>query len=89
MTLRCETDTPEMGDAVERAFREHDQGVHPAPRADFEHGQWFVTCPQCGACWSAGDMDPDGWDFEQLAQGDGYCGDAALDALRKLRRKKR
>jgi hypothetical protein len=42
--------------------------------ADFEHGQWWITDLDSGAQWSVVDAEGgnsiDGFDFEQVTQGD-------------------
>ena len=44
-------------------------------RADFEHGQWWVTNRTTGAQWSVVDAEgpgtANGFDFEQVTEGDG------------------
>lgn len=63
---------------------ELDGGIHGGVgsahlNAHFEHGQWRVECPQCGAQWSACDSDHPAFVFEQVSEGDGYCLDHAED----------
>lgn len=72
--LRCERDTPEMGDRVAEAF---DEGAHQNAKPVFEHGQWWINCSTCGAQWSAADSNgkPE-FVFERISQGDGYCDEA-------------
>ena len=42
--------------------------------AHFEHGQWWITEPETGAAWSVVDAEGgtavDGFDFEQVAEGE-------------------
>jgi hypothetical protein len=42
--------------------------------ADFEHGQWWITNLRSGAQWSVvdaeGGLAVDGFDFEQVTEGD-------------------
>jgi hypothetical protein len=74
--LRTETNTPEMEARIDQVFL--DRGPAPCSRhgqLDFEHGQWWVTCSRCGAQWSVCDAEPGEFYFEQVTDGDGYCGD--------------
>jgi hypothetical protein len=74
--LLTETNTPEVEAAVlaaaELALR---NGLCGGFGADFEHGQWWVTCLECGRQWSVVDCDPGDFDFEEVSEGDGYCND--------------
>lgn len=68
--LLTETNTPEVEAevlAAAGALMPHDLG------ADFEHGQWWVTCLDCGRQWSVVDCTPGTLDFEEVTEGDGYC----------------
>lgn len=79
--LKCETNTPEVEAEVKAAFESYNEHelnqVHGRIQADFEHGQWFVTCVDCGAQWSVNDAEGpgsyDGFDFERITEGDYYC----------------
>jgi hypothetical protein len=80
--LKTETNTPEMESRILNAFNEwRPGGCHPVASADFEHGQWWVTCGECGAQFSVVDADGgaavDGFDFEQVTEGVGgyICAD--------------
>jgi hypothetical protein len=89
-SLKCETNTPEMGSRVRVAAKAHDalesHGFTAADDAafqvDFEHGQWWVTCLPCGAQWSVNDAEGsgtvDGFDFEEVSAGDGFCEGGSL-----------
>ena len=71
MTLKSETETPEMQERIAAAFR----AAFPARKryaVDFEHGQWWVTDLTSGRAWSVVDAVPgvDGFDFEEIAAGD-------------------
>ena len=70
--LKTETDTKEMALRVIRAAR---KALHRHKlRADFEHGQWWITHLPSGAAWSVCDAEGgpavDGFDFEQVSEGD-------------------
>lgn len=81
MTLKTETNTPEMEERVLDAANasalgdSHKHGLASA----FAHGQWWVTCVDCGAQWSVvdatGGNSVDGFDFERVTEGYGYCED--------------
>lgn len=75
--LKCETDTPAMQRKVTAAFRSWDGGRHQNLQTNFEHGQWFVTCLTCSRQWSVNDAEGgdsvDGFSFEEVSEGDGYC----------------
>jgi len=50
--------------------------------ADFEHGQWFVTCLSCGAQWSVNDAegrDGEYYQFDEVSSGDETCFDHTED----------
>lgn len=66
--LKCETNSPEIEKEICEQFQE-EMGQHKRVQADFEHGQWFVTCVDCGAQWSVNDSS-DGFDFEEITEGD-------------------
>jgi hypothetical protein len=87
----CTTNTQEARDIIlTHAQEDIDQNgeglsIHLRLEVDFEHGQNFVTCLDCGAQWSVHDVgdqdyDPDSgeeyqgtFDFEEVSQGDEYC----------------
>ncbi len=77
--LNTEKNTPEMEQRILAAANAHDETLyHSGPlTADFEHGQWWVSCLLCGAQWSACDAEGgpavDGFDFECVTQGDDSC----------------
>jgi len=75
--LNTETNTPAMEARILKALKK--KLVNPARtyvefRAFFEHGQWWVEHLPSGAQWSVCDATgpscPDGFDFEQVTQGD-------------------
>lgn len=76
--LNTETNTPAMEARVLEAFELSPYcGGGPfahTPCADFEHGQWWITCIGCGAQWSVCDAEGgpavDGFDFEQVTEGE-------------------
>lgn len=50
--------------------------LHPRLYTTFEHGQWWVTCLECGDLWSVVDcQDKQGiyLNFEIVSGGDSYC----------------
>lgn len=69
--LKTETNTPEMEERIKKAFQDSPLYTHGCDAA-FEHGQWWVTCWNCGAAWSVVDAEPgiDGFDFEEVSHGD-------------------
>lgn len=73
--LKCETNTPEMGERVLRHFlASFEADVRNATENDvqahFEHGQWWVTYLPSGAAWSVNDLNASDFCFEQVSQGD-------------------
>lgn len=52
-------------------------GNHHHIDVSFGHGQWWVSCRDCGAQWSVVDQegggDIDGFGFEQVSEGDESC----------------
>jgi hypothetical protein len=72
--LRTEQNTPEVETDIADAASAALCPPHRAFSVDFEHGQHWVTCLDCGAQWSAIDSnDPNGFAFEQVTEGDEYC----------------
>jgi hypothetical protein len=78
--LKTERNTSAMAERVICAFASlHDD--HPEAEAVFEHGQWWVQCPGCGAQWAAQDAEgppstvADGFTFEEVSHGDESCFD--------------
>lgn len=74
--LKTETNTVAMERRV-MAFaikRLHFSGHHRSLSVDFEHGQWWVSCVNCGAQWSVVDVEergnPDGFGLEQVTDGE-------------------
>ncbi len=71
--LNCETNTRAMERRILRVFSRSIGQRHDVS-ADFEHGQWFVTCLLCGGQWSVCDSNAEGgFDFERITEGDGFC----------------
>jgi hypothetical protein len=79
--LKTETNTAAMERQVMKAAEDYfwsgpGERFH-ALSVHFEHGQWWVTCPACGAQWSVcdatGGRSVGGFDFEQVTEGDDYC----------------
>ncbi len=80
--LNSEKNTPEMDERVRAAFlasataAQHG-GENANIQTAFEHGHWWVSCVDCGAQWDAVDAEGgasvDGFDFEEVTPGDGYC----------------
>lgn len=73
--LKTETNTRTMERRILTAARRSlFPGRRPRLAADFEHGQWWVTNLDSGAQWSvvdaAGPGTVDGFDFEQITQGE-------------------
>ena len=91
----CITDTQEARDIILTHAQEDDglsiHGRTMRLQVDFEHGQNFATCLDCGAQWSVHDVgdqdyDPDSgeeyagpFDFEEVSHGDEYCLDKAQE----------
>jgi non-ribosomal peptide synthetase component F len=78
MPLKCETDTTEMEvEILAHADASDELSHHGMTSADFEHGQWFLTCTRCGAQWSVNDFvsikGDEGFSFEEVSRGDGFC----------------
>lgn len=79
MTLKTEQNTAEMEHRILEAG-EVSSSINGHTRdfsADFEHGQWWLTCLNCGAQWSvvdaSGGSSLDGFDFELVSEGDESC----------------
>jgi hypothetical protein len=73
--LKTEQNTTEMQERILDAAKVHGTTyTHGFFSADFEHGQWWLTCGSCGAQWSVCDAVDgpavDGFDFEEVTQGD-------------------
>jgi predicted cupin superfamily sugar epimerase len=70
--LMSERNTPATEKRVLRAARYRLGAGHY--QADFEHGQWWVTCLSTGAQWSVVDCQTqngvDYLDFEQVSRGE-------------------
>lgn len=73
--LKTETNTVAMERRVMSAARAIQWKLkRPKLSIDFEHGQWWVTDLKTGAQWSVVDAEGgnsvDGFDFEQVTDGD-------------------
>jgi hypothetical protein len=78
--LKTEQNTAKMEERVLRAFRKWAafripfSGLSRDISANFEHGQWWVTQIDTGAQWSVVDAEGgssvDGFDFEQVTEGE-------------------
>ncbi len=75
--LKTETNTPEVALDIEVAAEVALEPPHKRLSVDFEHGQHWVTCLDCGAQWGAHDSETysgtQGFDFEQVSNGDQSC----------------
>lgn len=76
MTLKTETNTPEMYRRVKHAANQLGLGQHQRLSAHFEHGQWWVMHTN-GAAWSVCDASGsdgvyDGFCFEQIAEAEDF-----------------
>jgi hypothetical protein len=79
MALRCEINTPEVEIDVAHALTVA-KPWHGALATVYEHGQWWGVCNACGAQWSANDggwEDNEGFDFDEVTEGDGSCEEGA------------
>lgn len=75
--LNCENPNTNYQDLV-CEFEDTDEGLQHCGgfSADYEHGQWFITCLSCGAQWSVNDAegrDGDYYQFDEISAGDEYC----------------
>ena len=76
--LKTETNTSDMERRILAAFEASALAYSSKRRqrysADFEHGQWWITDWRTGAQWSvldtSGGRSFNGFDFEQVTQGD-------------------
>lgn len=85
--LKCEDRSVETRDAIIEAARQ--AYIQPPHRCEFifEHGQWYVSCLDCGAQWAVNDAEGpgsyNGFDFEQVTPPDEryyeYCAEEPLD----------
>lgn len=78
--LKTENLTPAVGNSIVVAARAHDVTSRHHINYDgvfFEHGQWWLGCSVCGCQWSVvdaeGGQSVDGFDFEEVSEGDGFC----------------
>lgn len=68
--LNTETNTVAMEQDVQSAFVHHAyHRAHRRVQTDFEHGQWWVTCLDCGMQFSVVDTDKS-FDFENVTGSD-------------------
>lgn len=82
--LKTEHNTPAMASRILAAFEVSDHAqYHETLTADYEHGQHWINCTGCGASWSVVDSEGgptiDGFDFEEIAEGDESCTAEAWD----------
>lgn len=79
--LRSTINTPKIDDAICTAASRHEATKDHAVSTHFERGQWWASCIECGRTWSIVDAEGgpavDGFDFEQVAEGDGFCDENA------------
>lgn len=71
--LKCETNTAKVEKEVMAAAAKRLNQVHHHLSAAFDHGQWWMSCLDCGASWSVVDCQRDGvdyLDFEAIDDGD-------------------
>ena len=77
--LKTEHDSPDMAERIAVAWDVSPVAVghEEEPQVDYEHGQHWITCRPCGAQWSVVDAEGgpaiDGFDFEEVSDGDGSC----------------
>ena len=91
--LKTEQETPESEDEILTAavrFQSRGNTHHHHLNVDFEHGQHWLTCTDCGSQWSIIDAEGPGticgFDFEQVSDGDGSCDEGAALIRRRLAR---
>ena len=77
MIKKCENPKTNPQHIIEE-FEDSEEGLQHDNNiaADFEHGQWFITCLSCGAQWSVNDAegrDGEYYQFDQVTVGDEYC----------------
>lgn len=76
LPLQSDDRSAAVGRRAVKAF--HSTGGTHKARPVFEHGHWWIVCGRCGAQWSVVDaVGPgaiNGFGFEQVSDGDGYCG---------------
>lgn len=75
--LNCENPNTNPQDIINE-FQDSDEGLQHKGSfsADFEYGQWFITCLSCGAQWSVNDAegrDGEYYQFDEVSGGDDYC----------------
>lgn len=70
--LLTETNTPKVASLIRvEAMSSESLSLHGSNlNTTFEHGQWWLTCADCGAQWSVSDADPGPFDFELVTEGD-------------------
>jgi hypothetical protein len=77
MKLKTETNTVAIERRVMAVAATKLNQTHHHLSVDFEHGQWWVSCVDCGAQWSVVDAEGgtslDGFDLEQVSDGDESC----------------
>lgn len=81
--LKTEQNTPEVNSEIWGFIYDDEKlSLHQNVNTYFEHGQWWVSCNDCGAAWSVVDAIIDNeeiFDFEEVSAGDEYC---LLDEVR-------
>lgn len=70
--LQCTQNTPEVHRKILEQASDKFGPRHGKMQADFEHGQWFITCVDCGRQWSVNDGEIF-FVFEEVSHGDEYC----------------
>ena len=75
MKLKTENPRPSMGQRALASFYETELAKEAhSYNADYEHGQWWITDLDTGRQWSVvdavGGRSVDGFDFEQVSDGD-------------------
>lgn len=75
MPLNSTIYSDEMEERILDAFEASDHFNHKEEyQADYEHGQWFITCLGTGRQWSvvdaSGGQSIDGFDFELVSADD-------------------
>lgn len=76
--LKTEYNHPDMTRRIRAAFMVSPHAAdHEHIECNYEHGQHWIACLPCGALWSVVDSEGgptiDGFDFEEIEDGDGSC----------------
>lgn len=56
MSLLCEQNTQELEKEIDELLQDDRFEDHKA-ESFYEHGQWFITCLNCGRLWSVVDVE--------------------------------